>query len=66
VRGYADQRLRKVADPEDPSNRRISVIVQYLVKPESEKAAPAAADVAKAVASAATTPAGAKPVAAKP
>jgi len=38
VRGYADQRLRKVADPEDPSNRRISVIVQYLVKPESEKA----------------------------
>ncbi len=34
VRGYADQRLRKVADPEDPANRRISVIVQYLVKPD--------------------------------
>jgi len=29
VRGYADQRLRKPADPTDPSNRRISVIVQY-------------------------------------
>ena len=42
VRGYADQRLRKAADPEDPSNRRISVIVQYLVKPDEDKAAPAA------------------------
>ncbi|GGG94148.1 flagellar motor protein MotB [Silvibacterium dinghuense] len=30
VRGYADQRLRVPADPLDPSNRRISVIVQYL------------------------------------
>ncbi|HEV3330437.1 MAG TPA: flagellar motor protein MotB [Bryobacteraceae bacterium] len=39
VRGYADQRLRKAADPEDPSNRRISVIVQYLPKPEAEKPA---------------------------
>jgi chemotaxis protein MotB len=33
VRGYADQRLRKPQDPEDPANRRISLIVQYLVKP---------------------------------
>jgi chemotaxis protein MotB len=30
VRGYADQRLRKPDNPLDPSNRRISVIVQYL------------------------------------
>jgi chemotaxis protein MotB len=30
VRGYADQRLRTPADPLAPSNRRISVIVQYL------------------------------------
>jgi len=30
VRGYADQRLRVPADPLDPSNRRISVIVQYI------------------------------------
>lgn len=32
VRGFADQRLRKVEDPLDPSNRRISLIVQYIVK----------------------------------
>jgi chemotaxis protein MotB len=32
VRGFADQRLRKVADPLDASNRRISLIVQYIVK----------------------------------
>jgi chemotaxis protein MotB len=32
VRGYADQMLRKPDDPSDPSNRRISVIVQYLDK----------------------------------
>jgi chemotaxis protein MotB len=29
VRGYADQRLRKPDHPEDASNRRISMIVQY-------------------------------------
>ena len=38
VRGYADQKLRKPNDPEDPSNRRISFIVQYLVRPESDAA----------------------------
>jgi chemotaxis protein MotB len=31
VRGYADQRLRK-PNPEDPSNRRISLIVQNITK----------------------------------
>jgi chemotaxis protein MotB len=31
VRGFADQRLRTPATPTDPSNRRISLIVQYLV-----------------------------------
>ena len=30
VRGYADQMPRKPEDPFDPSNRRISLIVQYL------------------------------------
>jgi chemotaxis protein MotB len=30
VRGYADQRLRNPKDALDPSNRRISLIVQYL------------------------------------
>ena len=34
VRGYADQRLRKPKEPEDASNRRISVVVQYQVKPD--------------------------------
>jgi chemotaxis protein MotB len=29
VRGFAAQRLRKKDDPDDPSNRRISIIVQY-------------------------------------
>ena len=32
IRGYADQLLRKPSDPLDPSNRRISVIVQYVEK----------------------------------
>jgi len=32
VRGFADQRLRHPEDPLDPSNRRISLIVQYLQK----------------------------------
>jgi chemotaxis protein MotB len=31
VRGYADQMLRAPKDPLDPSNRRISLIVQYIV-----------------------------------
>ena len=32
VRGFADQRLRKSDDPLDPSNRRVSLIVQYTAK----------------------------------
>ena len=47
VRGFADQRLRKKDAPLDPSNRRISLIVQYLKKkpgaegkPEGEGKAP--------------------------
>jgi len=32
IRGYADQQLRKKDNPEDPSNRRITVIVQYTPK----------------------------------
>jgi chemotaxis protein MotB len=38
VRGYADRQLRKPAAPEDPSNRRVSLIVQYQVKPDEEEA----------------------------
>ena len=32
VRGFADQRLRNKVDPMDASNRRISIIVQYISK----------------------------------
>jgi len=43
VRGFADQRLRRPDAPLDPSNRRISVIVQYTVKNnEAEDAKPPA------------------------
>jgi chemotaxis protein MotB len=38
VRGFADQRLRVPQNPEDPSNRRISLIVQYQVIDSSEVA----------------------------
>jgi chemotaxis protein MotB len=38
VRGFADQRLRLPSKPEDPSNRRITLIVQYLVKDNTEVA----------------------------
>jgi chemotaxis protein MotB len=36
VRGFADQRLRKLDNPLDPSNRRISLIVQYIVINDDE------------------------------
>jgi chemotaxis protein MotB len=39
VRGFADQRLRKKEAPLDPSNRRISLIVQYLPKKPTDPAA---------------------------
>jgi len=38
VRGFADQKLRKPDAPQDPSNRRISLIVQYLEKQASAEA----------------------------
>ena len=33
VRGYADHKLRKPLLPEDASNRRVTVIIQYIVNP---------------------------------
>jgi chemotaxis protein MotB len=36
VRGFAAQRLRKLDAPEDPSNRRISIIVQYEARVREE------------------------------
>ena len=49
VRGFADQRLRHPENPLDPSNRRISLIVEYtqkppevdIPKPEGEESKPA-------------------------
>jgi chemotaxis protein MotB len=48
VRGFADQQLRKPASPEDASNRRVSVIVQYRDTPpkQAESAAETAAETA--------------------
>jgi chemotaxis protein MotB len=42
VRGFADQRLRKPTEPLDPANRRISLIVQYIMKNDDDDAKPAA------------------------
>ncbi|MGA3008786.1 MAG: flagellar motor protein MotB [Terracidiphilus sp.] len=39
VRGYADRKLRKPKQPEDASNRRITVIIQYLVNPADQAVA---------------------------
>ena len=41
IRGYADQRLRTPQAPEDPANRRISVIVHYQVHPDADDDEPA-------------------------
>ena len=43
IRGFADQSLRKKDNPLDPSNRRITLIVQYIAKDadeDSQKPAP--------------------------
>jgi chemotaxis protein MotB len=40
VRGYADQMLRTPNDPSDPSNRRISVIVQYQGRTDNQTGQP--------------------------
>jgi chemotaxis protein MotB len=47
VRGYADQKLRKPDQPLDPSNRRISVIVQYLPQTEDKPEAARGKEEAK-------------------
>jgi chemotaxis protein MotB len=40
VRGFADQRLRMAKDPLDPSNRRVSIIVQYFSNSSDEAETP--------------------------
>jgi chemotaxis protein MotB len=59
VRGFADQRLRNPENPLDPSNRRVSIIVQYVntgpdkpvaageTSPELENGKPSAARAAE-------------------
>jgi len=48
VRGFADQRLRTPQDPLEPSNRRISIIVQYVsTEADSEGSSPAPANESK-------------------
>jgi chemotaxis protein MotB len=54
VRGYADQMLRVPTNPYDPSNRRISLIVQYI------HSAPQAAPAAEPKTNAATSQAAGK------
>ncbi|HSS99759.1 MAG TPA: flagellar motor protein MotB [Terriglobales bacterium] len=61
VRGYADQKLRVPANPLDPSNRRISLIVQYVVKDDDDDDKPKPA--AEGEKPAEGTPAEAKPAA---
>jgi len=58
VRGFADQRLRVPKDPLDPSNRRISLIVQYVIPADEEESKEPAAAEGKEGAKA---PEGAKP-----
>jgi chemotaxis protein MotB len=43
VRGFADQRLRDKLHPFDPSNRRVSLIVQYLTPADFPNGVPATA-----------------------
>ncbi|HLH02452.1 MAG TPA: flagellar motor protein MotB [Bryobacteraceae bacterium] len=50
VRGYADQSLRNAQNPEDPSNRRISVIVLYGDPSTTPKVAVKGAEKGKGVA----------------
>ncbi|HVT99195.1 MAG TPA: flagellar motor protein MotB, partial [Acidobacteriaceae bacterium] len=57
VRGFADRQPRLAQHPEDPSNRRVTLIVQYVVKDDSEVPLPAAVTTQNGVS---TTPASPK------
>jgi chemotaxis protein MotB len=67
VRGFADQRLRKPDAPLDPVNRRISLIVQYILKnDEDDKSAGAGSESGNGKENSAPVPGAAeKPSAAK-
>jgi len=49
VRGFADQRLRKPENPSDPSNRRISLVVQYQTNPKADESKPSVARLSKGI-----------------
>jgi chemotaxis protein MotB len=49
VRGYADQKLRNTADPNDPSNRRITLIIQSVPAAATAKVTAAATRSAEKV-----------------
>jgi chemotaxis protein MotB len=49
VRGYADRQLRRPEEPSAASNRRVTVIVQYLTAPPEAEAADRAAEAGEAV-----------------
>jgi chemotaxis protein MotB len=59
VRGFADQSLRNKVDPTDASNRRITLLVKYLVKPHA--AAEASSDDPKSAPADTTTNQSASP-----
>jgi chemotaxis protein MotB len=61
VRGFADQRLRTPKNPLDPSNRRISLIVQYLTPADFPNAAAAKPADAAPSAAASDKPSSDKP-----
>ncbi len=74
VRGYADQLLRIKANPADPSNRRISILVKNVEEPAAsaqaakmfDGATPAVPPAAASAAPAPPPPVQAKPSTAKP
>jgi chemotaxis protein MotB len=59
VRGFADQRLRNQSNPMDASNRRISIIVQYISKdlgaPEESEPSPKESEEGKSASEPRTT-----------
>ncbi|HUP05100.1 MAG TPA: hypothetical protein VMU19_13985, partial [Bryobacteraceae bacterium] len=64
VRGFADQQLRNPKDPEDPANRRISLLVHHLDKPGAGDATAPENPLPGAAGSAGATSGGAPPPAA--
>jgi chemotaxis protein MotB len=66
VRGFADRQLRHPEDPTSASNRRVSVIVQYLVPGGDEKGAGEKRDVAPGAGEGEAKPAAAAQPAGKP